>query len=65
MAINQPLTDDDFEQIKSQLSVLDDLDEQLRLAAQAGIDVEDQKKRARESRTQLTQLKNTYFPNRV
>jgi len=64
MAMNGPLTEEDFENIKVQLTTLDDLDEQLRLAAQAGVDVEDQKKRARESRTQLNKLKTTYFPNR-
>lgn len=65
MAITAPLTDQDFETIKAQLETLDGLDEQLRLAEQAGIDVADNKKAARDARSQLNRLKQTYFPNRV
>jgi len=65
MAVNSPLTDDDFESIKQQLTTLDELDEQLRLAQLAGVDVSEQKKQARESRTSLNQLKTTYFPGKA
>lgn len=64
MAIASPLTEADYEGIKQQLETLSDLDEQLRLAAQAGVDVTAQKEQARQSREQLTRLKQTYFPNR-
>lgn len=64
MAITQPLTEADYEGIKQQLDTLSDLDEQLRLATQAGVDVAAQKEQARQSREQLTRLKQTYFPNR-
>lgn len=64
MAMNGPLTDSDYEGIKTQLETLSDLDEQLRLASQAGVDVTAQKEQARQSREQLTRLKQTYFPNR-
>lgn len=64
MAIESPLTEQDYEGIKTQLETLTALDEQLRLATQAGVDVTAQKEDARKSREQLTRLKQTYFPNR-
>ena len=64
MALESPLTEADYEGIKQQLDTLADLDEQLRLAAQAGVDVTTQKEQARKNREQLTKLKQTYFPNR-
>lgn len=64
MALASPLTEADYEGIKQQLETLADLDEQLRLAAQAGVDVTAQKEQARSNREQLTRLKQTYFPNR-
>ena len=65
MAIRTPLTEQDFESIKTNLKRLDELDEDLRLASQAGIDVVDSKAQAKESRAQLNRLRQTYFPNRV
>ena len=64
MALNSPLTEQDYEGIKQQLETLSDLDEQLRLATQAGVDVTAQKESARKSREQLTRLKQTYFPGK-
>lgn len=64
MAIASPLTEADYEGIKQQLETLVELDEELRLATQAGIDVTAQKEQARTNREQLTRLKQTYFPNR-
>lgn len=64
MALESPLTEADYEGIKQQLETLTDLDEQLRLAAQAGVDVSAQKDQARQNREQLARLKQTYFPNR-
>lgn len=64
MALESPLTEADYEGIKQQLATLTDLDEQLRLATQAGVDVASQKEQARSNREQLTRLKQTYFPNR-
>lgn len=64
MAITNPLSEQDYEGIKQQLETLSDLDEQLRRAAQAGIDVTAQKEQARQSRDQLLKLKQTYFPGR-
>lgn len=64
MALDSPLTEADYEGIKQQLETLTDLDEQLRLATQAGVDVTSQREQARASREQLTRLKQTYFPNR-
>ena len=64
MALESPLTEADYEGIKQQLETLTDLDEELRLATQAGVDVTAQKEQARKNREQLTKLKQTYFPNR-
>ena len=64
MALNSPLTEQDYEGIKQQLIILNDLDEQLRLATQAGVDVTAQKEEARKNREQLTRLKQTYFPGK-
>ena len=64
MSMDGPLTESDFEGIKQQLETLDDLDEQLRLATQAGVDVTGQKEQARQNREQLIRLKQTYFPGR-
>lgn len=64
MALESPLTEQDYEGIKTQLETLSALDEQLRLATQAGVDVTSQKEEARKSREQLTRLKQTYFPNK-
>lgn len=50
MSMDGPLTESDFEGIKQQLETLDDLDEQLRLATQAGVDVTGQKEQARQIR---------------
>lgn len=64
MAISSPLTDADYDGIKRQLDTLQDLDAELKKAAQAGIDVTAQKEQARQSREQLLKLKQTYFPNK-
>jgi len=64
MAITGPLTEQDFEGIKTQITTLDELDVELKRARQAGIDVDAQMEEARKSREQLIRLKQTYFPNR-
>ena len=64
MAKHNILSEDDFNEINVQLETLTDLDEQLRLATQAGIDVIELKKQSSESRTQLNRLRQTYFPGR-
>ena len=65
MAITSPLTDADYEGIKGQLETLNELEEHLRQATQAGVDVTAQKEQARQSRDQLMRLKQTYFPGKV
>lgn len=60
-----PLTEQDFEDIKEKLALLDDVDQQIKLAQQAGVDVEGQREQSRQSREQLTRLKQTYFPGRT
>lgn len=64
MAQEGPLTEADYDGIKQQLATLDDLQKQLNLATQAGLDVATQKEQARQQREQLLKLKSTYFPNR-
>lgn len=61
MATN-PLTPQNLETIKLSLTQLNDVDEQIRLATQAGLDVSEFKTRAQDQRKQLLKLKQTYFP---
>lgn len=64
MAIQSPLSDTDFDEIKQNLERLSDVDKELKLAERAGIDVTAQKAALQKSRQQLIKLKQTYFPNR-
>jgi len=61
MPQNSPLTAKDLESIKSNLNQLAIAKEQIKLARSAGIDVTEQAKQVDEQRTQLLQIKNTYF----
>lgn len=61
MATN-PLTPQNLETINLSLAQLTDVDEQIRLALQAGLEVADFKTLASEQRVKLLKLKSTYFP---
>lgn len=59
---NGPLTEEDKQRIDDNLRQLNEADEQIRLAEQAGLDVKALRDTAREQRAQLTKIKQTYFP---
>lgn len=54
-----------LEGIKEQLTKLDIVKEDIRLAEQAGADVTQSKEDARKHRESLIRLKQTYFPNQT
>jgi hypothetical protein len=62
---SEPLTDQDFQTIKSNLADLDKAEEQIRKAIRAGIDVGDAPATAKVQRDKLLALKNTYFPGKM
>lgn len=57
-----PLTDTDLASINDNLNLLLVADEEIKLAAQAGLDVESQRELVRSQRAQLIKIKQTYFP---
>lgn len=59
-----PLDETDLTQMKEALKDLDDADADIKLAEQAGINMDAQKTLSRETRTQITKIKQTFFPNR-
>lgn len=65
MPIEKPLTEQDLEQMNANLQTLADLDEQVRLAQLAGVDVSDQKARITETRQQILKMKQAYFPGSI
>lgn len=64
MPIGAPLTDEDFEGIKTQIATLDELDGELKKARNAGLDVAAQMAESRSQRDQLNKIRQAYFPNR-
>lgn len=60
----QIFTEEDLQRINSALAQLDQANEVIDMATQAGIDVEQFKERARTNREQLLRIKNTFFPGR-
>lgn len=59
-----PLTEADLEDIDRSLARLKDADSLIDKAAQAGIDVEPFRQRARETRDRLGKIKQSFFPGR-
>lgn len=62
--LDNPLTDDDLVSIKSHLKDLDKVDTLIAKAQRAGFNMDAQKKDAQEKRTQLTQIKQSFFGNK-
>ncbi len=62
MPDSSPLTTTDLEQMNEALKRLDEADALITRSIAAGIDMTEQKKRAMESRTQITRIKQTFFP---
>lgn len=60
----EPLGEADLEAMKSRLDDLAKAEAIIEKAIRGGIDMSGQRTKARELRTQLTQLKNSFFPGR-
>lgn len=59
-----PLTEQDFDDINRALDTAKDAQELIEKAAQAGIDVEVFRQRARDARDRLLRVKQTFFPGK-
>lgn len=57
-------TEQDLQRINAALLQLDQANEVIEAATQAGIDVEQFRERAKANREQLLRIKNTFFPGR-
>lgn len=58
------LTEEDLGRINTALEQLDVANEIIEQATQAGIDVNEFRERAKQSKDQLLRIKNTFFPGR-
>lgn len=59
-----PLTDQDLDDINKALVTATEAQELIELAAQAGIDVDPFRQRARDARDRLLRVKQTFFPGK-
>ena len=59
-----PLTDADLETMKEGIKRLDEADNLIKKSMAAGIDMKTQQERSREARTQITRIRQTFFPGR-
>lgn len=62
--IQNPFSDDDFDQIEKSLARAADIETAIAKAKRAGIELPGQLDDVRKSRTRLQQIKQTYFPDR-
>ena len=62
--IKNPFTDDDFSQIEQSLARSVDVEEAIKKAQRAGIEVPGLLEDVRKTRSRLQQIKQTYFPER-
>lgn len=60
--IKNPLGPQDLAEINQRLRELDDVEILIAQATRGGLDVKEQAERAREARTKLMQLKQSFFP---
>lgn len=60
----QVLNEDDLTRIQDGISKAEQAEQIIDMAEQAGIDVTQQKERAKKARDQLLRIKNTFFPGR-
>lgn len=58
----EPLTPQDLEEIKANLTQLDIADDAIKTAKQAGLDVTGQEAESKAQRIQLLKIKQAYFP---
>lgn len=59
---DNPLNRDDLQVINDSLQALDDVDETIKRAVQAGFDMDERKTRAAEQRQHLLDVKRAFFP---
>lgn len=62
--LDNPLTDDDLKELKTNLKELDKADILIRKSEAAGFDMTAAKAQAAEQRKKLTQIKQSFFGNR-
>lgn len=61
----QILTDADREQLKRSLDDLNEVEEMIRQAERAGLDVSAQKERAQQARSQIIRIRQAFFPGQT
>lgn len=62
--IKNPFTEEDFDQIEASLARSLDVEEAIKKATRAGIELPGLLEDVRKTRTRLQQIKQTYFPER-
>lgn len=65
MAQSTIVTKDQLQQVDEALANLKTVDNEIRLAKLAGIDVTEAEKRAQDARQELARIRNTYGPGSV
>lgn len=58
------LSEDDLQRVQEGIQRAEQAEQIIELAEQAGLDVSQQKERAKRARDQLLRIKNTFFPGR-
>lgn len=61
---NEPLTEQDFTDLKDRLKALDEADQLIDKAIRGGVDMTEQRQRSKELRDQLLRLRQAFFPGR-
>ena len=64
MAVQNPLTEQDLEDLDKALQDSRDADELIEMSQRAGLDVEAFRVRNREARERLGRIKQTFFPGK-
>lgn len=62
--IEQIQSEENFQRISAGIEAADQAQEVIDLAKQAGLPVDEQDRRNKETKAQLLKLKNTFFPGR-
>lgn len=62
--VQNPLGEDDLEAINQQLQNITEVENLMRKARSAGIDLGDREEQLREDRARLLKIKQTFFPGR-
>lgn len=62
--LEKPLTESDYQELKSNLAKTNDVEAALNKAKLAGVDIGSALEENRQTRTRIQKLLNTYFPGR-